>query len=170
VSMWLRRRTAEPGCRWAPPGRLSRTGDTARCSRRPILFLLELLLRVVLGERPCEYRPDRFKLNLGQMRRVRPTDADDLDRVGQPAARPETSGSPSSSQPAAPAHPWLPRCPSKRLDELLDADSARPASALATTGMLALAGALPPFDERSEPRECQVAEPRREVVILVSAV
>lgn len=36
-------------------------------------MLLELLVRVVLAQRPCEYLPDRVKLNLGQMCGVRAT-------------------------------------------------------------------------------------------------
>jgi hypothetical protein len=48
---------------------------------------------VVLAQRPCQYLLDRFELDLGQMRRVRSPDPNDLDRAGQPT-RARRAGSP----------------------------------------------------------------------------
>lgn len=44
-----------------------------------------MLFRALLAARPCEYLPDRFELDFGQMCRVRASYPDDLDRAGQPA-------------------------------------------------------------------------------------
>jgi hypothetical protein len=54
-----------------------------RASCRPVLVVPA---GVALTQRPCQNLLDRFELDLGQMRRVRPSDPDDLDRAGQPAA------------------------------------------------------------------------------------